>query len=425
MRFLFKDLFHRLRIVGKGHVEEVRYEFLFGMNNRGPNFENGRYDGHHESVEHFISHITTHLMEIFDDNIDAIEKTVNMVFAMKWIIQSEESTTEVSCAGSGPFAATCQEPVMGEPRYLFCESCETKAEIDKWHNLIVKVTGKHVDPRIPGTSMDWAYFGNRLNYVFDQLKDKNIARQTDWRKVAHLVRAVLMYNLSMKMTQKLLHEIDSQSFSCLDVIEEVMGRNRTDSSRNMRNFEQVGQRVADLLKHLTENDHVDDLEHFKQMTTVEGFLHPRNEREDFRYFGRDYEKDEYIALFYKKETESAGTVYGRMLAGRRRILFNPLRSAFVEDLQGEVPEAVYARLRMMGIQVGQPLVFPTRALRSETRQQLWDVIEGWPKCTEIEGKNVLDSEVRYKCTVPAELMIIDTADAITQLTDMRSPLELL
>ena len=114
-----------------------------------------------------------------------------------------------------------------------------------------------------------------------------------------------------------------------------------------------------------------------------------------------------------------------MLSGRKRIVYNPLRSPFIDALAWEVPDMAFTRLRSLGIAVGQEMAFPTRMFRSQTRKFLWDDIEDWPACEDDESNHVNDSEVRYKCTVPAPMQIIDTADAVTQLEEMRSPLELL
>ena len=39
------------RKIGVGHLEEIRYEFLYGFNNYGPNFANGIYAGNFESLQ--------------------------------------------------------------------------------------------------------------------------------------------------------------------------------------------------------------------------------------------------------------------------------------------------------------------------------------------------------------------------------------
>ena len=88
-------------------------------------------------------------------------------------------------------------------------------------------------------------------------------------------------------------------------------------------------------------------------------------------------------------------------------------------------DAEHNRLRSMGIAVGQITNLPTRALRNETRQFLWDELTNWPRCTESEGENVNHTEVRFKCSTPTPMNVIDTADVVTQLFDMRSPIELL
>ena len=414
-----------MKAIGKGHVEDVRYEILFGRNNSGPGFENGTYVGPHGNMKDHMEHITNELMNQFDDNIVVIEGKVNLIYAMQWVLNTTENAAEQSCVGSGPFAVNCSVFSMGDPSASMCDACETSNEIEKWHRLVTKVTGDHVDPRIDGKTMDWPYFGNKLVIILQNVRNKQVARTVDWRKLAHLVRAILMYNLSIKMTETLLHAIDNEFWNHLGAVEELMNRNRVHSAMNIKSFNQIGETVADLLKHLTEEDFTDDLEHFERMTTVQGILFKRNEREDYRYFGRDYEKDEYIAINYMKKTKEIGEVHGRLLAGRKKIIFNPLRSPFVDSLIWELPDLAYSRLRSMGLSVGQTIHFPTRRLRSETRQFLWDDLEDWPACTETEGTAVNHLEVRYKCSVPAPMQMINTADAVTQLNDMRSPIELL
>ena len=372
-----------------------------------------------------MNEITGVLVTEFDNRIGIIEQKVNTTFALKWLVGTDGNTENRTCLKDGPFATTCGDVNMGDFSLPLCEACDTKNEIDDWYRQIVKVTGKHIDPRINGDNIDWAYFGNKLVFIFKRLKNKSIACGTDWKKLAHLVRAFLMFNLSLKMTEKLLHRIDAASFSYLNVPKEFMERNRTNPMNNVACFECIDNLIYDLVKYYTESGDNDEIELYEKMTTVEGFVFRRNEREHNRFFGNDYEKDEYISIEYTKSTEDVGEVYGRILAGRKRIVFNPLRSTFIERLVYDATDEDHQKLRDMGITVGPLLNFPTRALRSETRQLLWDELEGWPNCTEAESDSGNTYEIRYKCSTPTPMHIINVADAVTQLEDMRSPIELL
>ena len=317
-------------------MENVRYEYLFGINNRGPNFENGVYIGSEDTLEDFMNEVTTVLVKEFDARIGEIERMVNLIFSMKWIIIPDNYTSEISCIRNGPFATSCEDTMLGDFTLPICETCDTENEINKWYDQVVKVTGQHIDPRIEGADINWPYFGNRLVMIFERLKNKPIAKNTDWRKMAHLVRAYLMYELSIKMTEKMLHKIDFDSFGYLDCVNELMGRNRQEESKNIKNYKHMDALIEGLFNHLVEAGHLDDLRFFKKMTTVEGFVFRRNEREDNRFVGADYEKDEYISIEYTKKTEDVGEVYGRFLAGRKRVLFDPLGSELIEQVSVNV-----------------------------------------------------------------------------------------
>ena len=414
-----------MKTIGRGHIENVRYEILFGINDAGKNFKGRKYIGPHDDIESHMEHLTNQLVTQFDERIGEIERKVNMVYAMQWIIISGENVPERSCVGEGPFATDCWGATLGDPSAPICEVCYTKEEIEKWYRAVTEVTGTHVDPRIKGRTIDWPFFGNKMVSIFQLLRNKEVASVVDWRKVAHLTRAILMYILSIKMTQTILHDVDAEHFSHLGAVEELMARNRTAASKNVKSHDQIDKAITDLLKHLTEEDQADDIELFQNMTSTQGILFRRNEREDYQYYGRDYEHDEYICINYLKKTNDIGEVHGRMLAGRKEIIFNPLKSPFVESLSCDSSDSVFSRLKMLGLAVGQTVTFPTRRLRNEHRRLLWDELEKWPACTESEGTRVNFTEVRYKCTVPAVMQVINTADAVTQLNEMRSPIELL
>ena len=407
-------------------MENVRYEILFGINNRGPQFRKGIFSGTStaETVDDFVDEITKVLVKEFDNRIGMIEQKVNTTFAMKWLVNNGANAENKTCLSNGPFATTCEDASLGDFSLPECEACDTRREIDTWHRRITSATSTHVDPRIKAENFDWAYFGNKLVCIFKKLKNRVVASSIDWKKMAHLVRAYLMFILSLKMTEKLLLKADAAYFAGLNITVDFMTRNRTDRSNNVACYECIDTLVHDLLKHYTENMDHDDVESYEKMTVMEGYVFRRNEREDNRFPGNDYEKDEYISIEYTKNTADIGKVYGRVLAGRKRIVFNPLRSSFIDNLIYDATDADHQKLRDMGITVGPLLTLPTRALRSETRQFLWDELEYWPPCTEKESK-VNKYEIRYKCSTPTPMHVINIADAVSQLEQMRSPIELL
>ena len=398
---------------------------MFGVNNRGPNFADGVYVGNQDTFDDYMKEITNELVTEFDARIVEIEKKVNLVFSMKWIVLSDKGSPEQSCLGSGPFATTCEETTLGDFALPICEICDTRGEIDKWYKLVVNSTGTHVDPRIDGENFCWARLGNRLVFFFEQLKKPLVLQSTDWRKLAHLVRAHLMYILSLNMTEKVIKKIEPTHYENLEVVKELMKRNRIESSKNVTCYDCIDNLIEDLMKYLSENDYIFDNENFFKMTIVEGLPFRRNEMEDDRFFGHDYEKDDYICFNYAKRTRDIGEAHGRMLAVRKRILFNPLCSSLVENFVFDVPDVDYQRVRMMGLAIGQTMNLPTRNLKNERRKHLWEELEYWPNCSEAEGTGVNHTEVRFKCTTPTPMHEISKADAVTQLSDMRSPIELL
>ena len=153
---------YSFRTVAKGYVENVRYELLFAINNRGPFFDAGAYIGQEDTLDDFMNEVTRIIVNEFDKRIAVIERRVNTTFAMKWLIGDNAHSENKTCLKNGPFATTCDDIGFGDASLPLCEACDTKREIDIWYDQIVKVTGTHIDPRIDGAKIDWAYFGNKL-----------------------------------------------------------------------------------------------------------------------------------------------------------------------------------------------------------------------------------------------------------------------
>ena len=232
-----------------------------------------------------------------------------------------------------------------------------------------------------------------------------------------------MHNLTILLTEMMLKSADAETFGNTNFVSELMGRNRMESSMNVRDNEDIPQVINDLMVHLMPEDYTDELALFNSMTSIEGVLYRRNEREDHRYNGVDYEKDDYIGIQYTYRTPHAGEVYGRVAAGRKAILFNPLNSGFIEQLIYENTERDCQRLTMLGVNVGQTITFPTRHIRSERRSMYWDVLREWPDCDHTEGHQVNHTETRYKCSVPSPLCLINQGDVITIMNEIGSPIE--
>ena len=425
VRLLPNENVFRHRTVGKGFVEDIRFEITCAVNNRGPNFTNGVYNGTEDSPEDYMNAITQKVVTEFDQKIVNIEKTANLVFSLQWLPKNETAATGQSCLRSSTSPASCGVAGLGDYNIPICDFCETAEKISELHKLVVDTTGDHVDPRLDPKGICWPNLGNRLKYVLKKLQNKAIAQVTDWKKLSHVVRAVLMHNLSVKLTEVMLKEAYGDYFRGSDFVALLMARNRQDSAHNVVDENDIGNIVQNLLTHLMEEDHTDDVGRFQNMTSVEGLLFRRNEREDHRYFGVDYEKDDYVGFHDTHQTPFVGEVYGRLVASRKRILFNPLRSTFVDPLIYETSENDFQRLASLGINVGQVVNIPVRRLQSARRCMYWDFLEGWPACDHTEGPEVNSTETKYKCTIQAPMCMIDHADAVTQLNNMGSPIELL
>ena len=423
--FLFRiKTYYRHKSVGRGYVENVRYELLFALNNKGPSFDNeGRYIGTEDNEEVYMNEITQKIVTDFDRRIIEVEKVVNKVFSFQWLPKTDEQFQTLSCIQGGSSAATCSEMGFGDANLPLCDLCECRYDIDTLHKLAVDTAGDHVDPRLDEKCICWPYFGNKLKRILLQLKNKAVARETDWKKVAHITRAFLMHNLTISLTEIMLKNADEETFGYIDFIPELLARNRCDPFHNVTDDKEIPKMIDELLHHLMPEGHADELELFDGMTSVEGIRYRRNEREDHRYYGLDYEKDEYVALHYTSRTPHAGEVYGRFVATRKRIVLNPLKSAFIDALIFETSDADYQRLANLGINVGQTITFPTRRIRSERRAMYFDIKEGWPECDHTEGRRVNHTETRYKCSVPAPLCLINQADVITTMNEIGSPIE--
>ena len=418
-----KNHIFRHRTVGRGFIENVRYELLFALNNHGPSFQDGMYIGPDIDADAYMDGIAQKMILDFDRRIVDIEKLVNKVYAFQWLPKSEDIPQGQSCLQDSPSAMTCTFMALGDYQIPTCEICDAKLAVNRLYDLTVKTTGDHVDPRLDEKSICWPHFGNRLKIIFEKVKNRAIARVADWKKIAHITRALLMHNLTVLLTEIMLKSADTETFGNTNFIPELMGRNRVESFMNVQDNEDIPKIINDLVIHLMPDGYSDELPLFDSMTTVEGVLYRRNEREDYRYTGVDYEKDDYIGLQYTYRTPHAGEVYGRVAAGRKTILFNPLNSGFIEQLIYENSERDCQRLATMGVNVGQIITFPTRHIRSERRCMYWDILSGWPACDHTEGRQVNDTETRYKCSVPAPMCLVNQGDVITIMNEIGSPIE--
>ena len=416
----------RHKTIGRGYVENIRFELLFAVNNCGPNFnDDGVYVGSESDEEEYMNELSQKVVTEFDRRITDIEKTANKVLAMQWLPREDEPVLTQSCLQDSSSVLTCSDMGMGDANLRLCELCEVRDDILRLHELAVKTTGDHVDPRLNAKAICWPHFGNRLKWIFKQLKNKVIAGKVDWKKISHITRAFMMHNLSITLTEVMLKTADEEAFGYIDFVPELMARNRYDPLNNVSDAKDISNMVDELLNHLVPENYADELQMFNNMTLVEGLRFRRNEREDHRYFGLDYECDEYIGLHDTHRTPYTGETYGRFVAGRKRVLFNPLNSGFIEQIIHETTDRDFQRLANMGVTVGQTIDFPTRRIRSQRRCMYWDILEGWPACDHTEGREVNHTETRYKCSIPAPMCLINQADLVTIMNEIGSPIELI
>lgn len=400
--------------VAAGHVETVRYECLFGFNNSGPHFENGRFIERDQSRTEYIRSITDELVTELDNGIRVIENVANKTLSAKWIIHAESTHSGQSCLQQSLISASCWDMELGDANIPACETCRITHDIDHWYNSIKAAIGTQRDPRIPGKDINWVVFGKVLSVWFHTLKNKDLAQKVDWKKFAYLVRAFLMYALSVKLTERLAKLLDSSHYQNVDLMKELLDRygGYKPMEYSDINFDTVGDKVEGLFDALMIGIGTDDRHIFNNMTKVEGIRFQRNEMEDYRHYGQE-EFDEYVAFHYKNYTEKVGTMFGRLIATRKKVVFNPTASPFVDKMIYEIPEAEIRRLPLLGISVGQNIIFPTRRIRNENRRFLWNILEDWPPCTDAEGDQITQSEVRFKSTTPLPVITIDQSDLVT------------
>ena len=145
------------------------------------------------------------------------------------------------------------------------------------------------------------------------------------------------------------------------------------------------------------------------MTKMLGESLNGNELENTRYWGQD-ENDEYHCFEYSHNSQALGVVRGVLFSGRKRIVFDPLTSKWIGQLMYDTPEIEFKRIAELGIKVGQSHRFPTRRIRSEHREKLWDKLTLWPDCSDTEGNNICTLDRKLRCTVP-EPMTVDFREA--------------
>ena len=411
-----KNALFSFKSIGKGFLEEVRYELAFGYNNYGHDFVNGHFVGTNGTLEDFHNEVAGEIVHTFDTEIRKVEKTANKIFSLQWVIlQDEQPGFAISCLNENPASgSTCDVVGLGDYNIPFCKLCTIRSNIDAWYKKLTKIVGNHNDPRLPHEKVEWPYLGNRLNFIFKKLEEKHLARTVEWKKLAFIIRCFLTYCLGLKLTQKLLLKVDPVHYANLDLVEELMSRHRGDHLYYGANFENIIEKVNELTKALIGPERTDEEEIFDAMTRIEGVHCQRTELEDWRYVGEG-EHDEYLALHYENQSKEIGTVYGRMLMGRKQILLDPLVSKFSESLLFETTEKDYDRLARLGLTIGHTYTIPSRRFRSNHREKLWEHIEDWPPCKRDEGERVHWSEVRLKPSVPFPVQMIDHADAATAL----------
>ena len=375
----------------------VRYEILFGFNNVGPHFENGVFKDEPNGIDSFIGDITEKITAKFDVEIKSIEVSAHKMFACQWILYKGLIQSDISCINDGLSSVTCEDIGLGDYNLPICDFCDIKSDINKLYDATRRATMDHQDPRIDKKEFHWGFLGTKLEAILDKVQSKAVAQRVDWQKLALLVRIYQIYLLSVILTEQMLKALD-ESMADLNILKEY-----DDSIKSAtEGLGEIQQKIDTILQTLIGPDYHEDVDLFSGMTSIAGEQFARNELEDCRFWGLN-EEDEYLTLEYTKDTRKAGTVYGRYLAGRKRILFNPLRSEFVDKCLTETTDTEFNRLGNLGVQIGQTVTFPTRRIRSETRHLLWDVFRTWPKCTHKEGREVCRYEKRYKTSVPEPL----------------------
>ena len=195
------------KTVGKGYIEVARYEILFGFNHKGSNFKNGEYIGSELDFETYLDLFITQAIRDFDGEIEAIEKASNKIFSCRWILLKNTTCPDQSCLQNSFAATSCEDFALGDYNLPTCNFCVVKVEIDTWYKQLTKTVGTHADPRLPLRNINWNLFSKRISFIFKSIKDKDIARNTDWTKLAFITRAYLMYLLSVKLTQDLLRTV--------------------------------------------------------------------------------------------------------------------------------------------------------------------------------------------------------------------------
>ena len=220
-----------------------------------------------------------------------------------------------------------------------------------------------------------------------------------------------------KMTTKRF--LDETNFGGLDLLNDL-----SNGDMSADTYHVFMGKIGELTQGYLLPDNIHEAEHFDEMTTVTGLEFQRNEMEDTRYWGAE-EHNEYLVFNYENKTETVGTVSGRMLAGKKKIVLNPLVSKFVDNLPADASESDFNRLTEMGIHVGRTIHFPTRRMKSETRIHLWNMLSFWPECTASEDDSVNHTEVRYRCSVPEPIRFRTVLDSPVNKCSYIPPIELI
>ena len=330
------------------------------------------------------------LVQNFDNEIVTLEEKANKLSAYKWAVIPKTDASD-ACFSGRSFMITCEEIERCDYMLDACAYCEVQKILDECYNVI-RITSLHQDPRLNPRAINWNQIGAKIDSVFE--KAPGAADKLDWRKFAVVARGYMLYVLSVLLTEEMLRDMDADRFHETDLM-----RGYSDGQYDKNRLKEVQNKIDELLLKITAAGHSDDSTRFDQMTKTLGESPSGNELECTRYWGRG-ENEEYHCFEYQNQTATLGTFNGFLFTGRKRIVFDPLVSDFVSQLQYDALERDYQRIADLGVTVGNIHRFPTRRIRSENRINLWNEFARWPDCTDSESQKVCRLDQKFRCTVP-------------------------
>ena len=388
------------RTIGKGSLQSIRYEILFGVNDKIELFDG--VDTHdEEAVRESLRAISNNIVQHFDNRIRRIESTVNMVESGKWIILRSESHSDASCLNQSRI--TCHDAWLADSNLPSCDVCYFSREIKNWNDRAKELILKRSDPRLCQNKMEWRRLVERFGLIWVKLEEKEIVSTMNWPALANITRTLCMFLLTLELNEIILRGINNDKYESFDLLALMTGNHYHNGQLTIV-MDNIDRRFDQLFKLDPDTD--DSVDAWKGMTQVLGLNFSRNELDVARYWGNS-EEDEYIQFEYTSRTRSNGTIFGRLLAGRKRFLFNPLLSDVIDTLlQTEKIERVVHRLREMGVQAGQNIIIPTRKIHSKDRTPLWNRLSDWPECTSFEKTERCAILFGLRGTVPSPFVLL-------------------